>query len=103
MSELGIFIDESGNFEKDSSTNNNLSDLYIVSFLFHDKSISIEKGINSFEDFLLRNGLEKYSTIHTMPLIRMQKPYHIFNEDFKKVFLIRIIISQKLNIFCEFF
>ena len=92
MSELGIFIDESGNFEKDSSTNNNLSDLYIVSFLFHDKSISIEKGINSFEDFLLRNGLEKYSTIHTMPLIRMQKPYHIFNEDFRRKLFYRLFV-----------
>ena len=35
MSELGIFIDESGNFEKDKSSNNHLRDLYIVSFLFH--------------------------------------------------------------------
>ena len=37
MSELGIFIDESGTFEKSNSLNNNISDLYIVSFLFHDK------------------------------------------------------------------
>lgn len=43
MSELGIFIDESGTFEKNNSLNNNISDLYIVSFLFHDKSVSIEK------------------------------------------------------------
>ena len=82
MSELGIFIDESGNFEKDDSLNN-LKDFYIVSFLFHDKSSSIEKSLKSFEDFLLRNRLEKYSTIHSMPLIRMQKPYDIFNEDFR--------------------
>lgn len=73
MSELGIFIDESGTFEKSNSLNNNISDLYIVSFLFHDKSVSIEKGIKIFEDFLFRNGLDKHLPIHTMPLIRKQK------------------------------
>lgn len=67
MSELGIFIDESGTFEKSNSLNNNISDLYIVSFLFHDKSVSIEKSIKIFEDFLFRNGLDKHLPIHTMP------------------------------------
>ena len=99
MSELGIFIDESGNFEKDKSSNNNLRDLYIVSFLFHDKSVSIEKGIKNFEDFLFRNGLEKYSTIHSMPLIRMQKPYNIFNEDFRRKLFYRLFVLMcKLKI-----
>lgn len=45
MSELGIFIDESGVFEVNNHKNNNLKDLYIVSFLFHDKSILIDKPI----------------------------------------------------------
>ena len=43
MGELGIFIDESGFFETNISQDRNLKDLYIVSFLFHDKSISIKE------------------------------------------------------------
>ena len=75
MSELGIFIDESGNFEKDSSLKNKLADLYIVSFLFHNKAISINDDVENFENSLLNNGLNKNIAIHTMPLIRQQKPY----------------------------
>ena len=93
MSELGIFIDESGNFEKDNSVNNNkLRDLYIVSFLFHDKSISIERDIKNFEDFLFRNGLDKHLPIHTMPLIRKQKPYIIFNEELRRKLFYRLFV-----------
>ncbi|MBR1617769.1 hypothetical protein IJ670_06410 [bacterium] len=92
MSELGIFIDESGNFEKNNSVSNNLSDLYIVSFLFHDKSLSIDNGIKNFEDFLLRIGIDKHFPIHTMPLIRKQKPYNIFNEEFRRKLFYRLFV-----------
>ena len=69
MSELGIFIDESGIFETNHSQKNNLKDLYIVSFLFHNKSMPIDEDIKNFEKFLVENGFD------TMPLIRQQKPY----------------------------
>jgi len=92
MSELGIFIDESGNFEKNNSVNNNLSDLYIVSFLFHDKSISIENRVKDFEDFLQKNGLDKYFPIHSMPLIRMQKPYSIYDEELRRKLFYRLFV-----------
>lgn len=92
MSELGIFIDESGTFEKSNSLNNNISDLYIVSFLFHDKSVSIEKGIKNFEDFLFRNGLDKHLPIHTMPLIRKQKQYQVFNEELRRKLFYRLFV-----------
>ena len=99
MSELGIFIDESGNFEKNSVINDNLSDLYIVSFLFHDKSIAIDYGIKNFEDFLLRNGLNKHFIIHTMPLIRRQKPYSIFSENFRRKLFYRLFtLMNKLKL-----
>ncbi len=91
MSELGIFIDESGTFEKSNSLNN-ISDLYIVSFLFHDKSISIEKDIKNFEDFLFRNGLDKNLQIHTMPLIRKQKQYQVFNEELRRKLFYRLFV-----------
>jgi len=95
MSELGIFIDESGNFERNNSVNNNLKDLYIVSFLFHDKSISIDKDVKNFEDFLLRNGLDKHFPIHTMPLIRRQQPYIIFNEEFRRKLFYRLFVFMR--------
>jgi len=99
MSELGIFIDESGFFEINNSQNENLRDLYIVSFLFHDKSVSIEKGIKSFEDFLLRNGLNKNFPIHTMPLIRQKKPYQVFNEEFRRKLFHRLfVLMSKLKL-----
>ncbi len=84
MSELGIFIDESGIFETNNSQKDNLRDLYIVSFLFHDKSMSVEDDVKSFEKFLLSNGVDKQFPIHTMPLIRQQKPYTTLNRDIRR-------------------
>jgi len=76
MSELGIFIDESGTFEINNFQKDKLSDLYIVSFLFHNKSLQINDAIREFENFLLENGFDSQIPIHTMPLIRQQKPYY---------------------------
>lgn len=78
MSELGIFIDESGIFET-THKKNELRDLYIVSFLFHNKSQQIDKPIEEFEKFLVENGFDSQIPIHTMPLIRQQKPYSEFD------------------------
>ncbi len=75
MSELGIFIDESGILEINDSLKDKLRDLYIVSFVFHDKSIQIDRYIEEFENFLVENGFDSQIPIHTMPLIRQQKPY----------------------------
>ena len=75
MSELGIFIDESGIFETNNSNKDKLRDLYIVSFLFHNKSLLIDKHIQEFEKFLVENGFDAQIPIHAMPLIRQQKPY----------------------------
>lgn len=83
MSELGIFIDESGFFEK-SFTNINLKDLYIVSFLFHNKSLYIKDDIQNFENFLVGNGFKNQLPIHTMPLIRKQKPYNELDRETRK-------------------
>ncbi len=84
MSELGIFIDESGFFEKNHSININTRDLYIVSFVFHNKSLSINEDIKAFEQFLSDNNFEPNLPIHTMPLIRRQKPYVEFKREKRK-------------------
>ena len=102
MSELGIFIDESGFIEKNNSNNINLRDLYIVSFLFHNKSMLINNDIKVFEDFLIRSGFEHNLPIHTMPLIRQQKPYKYLNGDMRKKlfyhlyqFMLRLKLKHK--------
>ena len=83
MSELGIFIDESGCFDK-TYTNINLKDIYIVSFLFYTKSLHIEDDIKVFENFLFENGFKNQLPIHTMPLIRKQKPYNELDRETRK-------------------
>ena len=102
MSELGIFIDESGFFERNNSNNINVTDLYIVSFLFHNKSMSINDDIKTFENFLIENGFEQNLPIHTMPLIRQQKPYKDLDSDKRKKlfyhlyqFMLRLKIKHK--------
>ena len=102
MSELGIFIDESGFIEKDNSNNINVRDLYIVSFVFHNKSMVINKDVKTFEDFLAENGFERNLPIHTMPLIRQQKPYKYLNSDMRKKlfyhlyqFMLRLKLKHK--------
>lgn len=84
MSELGIFIDESGIFEANRSQKDNLKDLYIVSFLFHNKSTPIDDDIKAFESFLVQNGFNAQFPIHTMPLIRQQKPYTDLDGDMRR-------------------
>ncbi len=99
MSELGIFIDESGVFEVNNHKNNNLKDLYIVSFLFHDKSILIDKPITEFESFLIENNFDSEIPIHTMPLIRQQKPYlELDGNERRKLFHNLFQFMRKLKI-----
>lgn len=71
MSELSIFVDESGDFGK---VENN-SPYYLVSLVFHDQSDDIYQPIAALENALSYIETEqKY--IHTGPLIRREPPYH---------------------------
>ena len=99
MSELGIFIDESGVFEVNNHKNDKLRNLYIVSFLFHDKSILIDKPITEFENFLIDNNFDSKIPIHTMPLIRQQKPYlELDGNERRKLFHNLFQFMRKLRI-----
>lgn len=99
MSELGIFIDESGVFEINKSKNENLKDFYIVSFLFHDKSVEIDTPLSNFETYLHENGFDSQIPIHTIPLIRQQKPYlELDGNNRRKLFHILFQFMRKLNI-----
>ena len=99
MSELGIFIDESGFLEKDNIKNTAVRDLYIVSFLFLNNSLSIGDDIYAFENYLIENQFKSHLPIHTMPLIRKQKPYsEMDRETRKKLFHHLFQFMRKLKI-----
>lgn len=99
MSELGIFIDESGFFESNTFQKENLKDLYIVSFLFHNKSNPIDNDINIFENLLSENGFDSNFPIHTMPLIRGQKPYTNLNgRERRRIFKYLFQFIRKLKL-----
>lgn len=84
MSELGIFIDESGTIDGKNSNKDNLKDFYIVSFLFHDKSNNIKEEVTNLENCLNFYNLDLKFPIHTMPLIRQQKPYADLSSDIRR-------------------
>lgn len=99
MSELGIFIDESGIIDTNTIGNNNLRDFYIVSFLFHNKNTPIGAEVKQFELFLISNGFEPELPIHSMPLIRQQKPYSELNRDVRrKLFYHLFQLMRKLKL-----
>lgn len=67
---LSVFIDESG----DLGEYNEVTEFYIVSFVFHDQSNDISGHIEK-----LNNAVKQYSSmpfaIHTEPLIRREEIY----------------------------
>ena len=99
MNELGIFIDESGTFDVAEKDKNNLRDLYIVSFVFHNKSNNIHDEVIAFEQYLFNMGLTKNLPVHTMPLIRQQKPYkYMICDTRRKIFYKLFQFMRKLKL-----
>lgn len=70
MSELSIFVDESGDFGSYSPSN----PYYLFVMVFHDQANDIGPQIRGFEASLVENNLA-FSTIHTRPLLRHERPY----------------------------
>lgn len=70
MSELSIFIDESGDF----GVYDYKSPYYIVSMVFHDQSIDITEDIDKLEKQLSMIGYPNHC-IHVGPIVRMEGKY----------------------------
>ena len=70
MSELSVFIDESGDFGEYSSH----SPFYIITMVFHDQNISIESALIHLDHELTNLGLDGHC-IHTGPIIRKEEDY----------------------------
>ena len=67
MSELSIFIDESGDF----GPYDYRSPYYIITMVFHDQSVDISTPITKLEADLSNRGFPNHC-VHTGPIIRRE-------------------------------
>ena len=74
MSELSIFIDESGDF----GTYDIRSPYYIITMVFHDQSCDISEPIAKLRRDLSNLGIDPDHYVHTGPIIRREKEYEFF-------------------------
>ena len=79
MSELSIFIDESGDFGE----TRDVRDYYLVTFVFHDQNKDISSDISKLEEHirLLNYGIEY---IHTGPIIRKEDVFQDHSLDARR-------------------
>lgn len=97
MSELSIFIDESGDFGQYDYR----SPYYIVSMVFHNQKIDLSESIKKLEYELAYLNLEQHC-IHAGPIIRAEEEYHHMSiEDRKKVFKRMVGFVRKVDVRCE--
>ena len=78
MKILNIFIDKSGDF----GINDNASDLYVASFIYHSSLDNIEPFLNALNKRL--NKLQFTKMIHTADLIRHKGDYKDLSIDQRK-------------------
>ena len=71
MSDLSIFIDESGDFGDYEAH----CPFYIITMVFHDQSKPIDHEVNELKRHVLEQGLPSDHAIHTAPLVRREKEY----------------------------
>ena len=71
VSELSIFIDESGDF----GTYDIRSPYYIITMVFHDQSCDISEPIAKLRRDLSNLGIDPDHSVHTGPIIRREKEY----------------------------
>lgn len=67
MSELSVFVDESGDVGSQS-------DYYVLALVFHDQAHSIAENVHGLAETLRVSGLPE-GPIHTGPLIRREDEY----------------------------
>ena len=93
MSKLKIYIDESGDFGFTEKS----SELYVVSFVFHDTSKSLKAKMNFLNEKL--KSLNYNGMIHTADLIANRNDYVKMKlEDRKKIFSSLFYFALKCDI-----
>lgn len=71
MSELSVFIDESGDF----GPYEHHAPYYIITLVFHDQSFDISDQIKHLKRHLVEQGFAENHAIHSAPLIRRERDY----------------------------
>ena len=90
MSELSIFVDESGNFGSYVPS----IPYYLFTMVFHDQANDINPQIRDLETFLFSQGLN-FPTIHTRPLLRHEGLYKTLNIKQQRCLFSRLYIFAK--------
>ena len=67
MSELSVFVDESGDFGALAAH----CPFYIVSLVVHDQDEPIDAQLGRLEKVMRESGFDRYGPVHTAPLRRM--------------------------------
>ena len=71
MSELSVFVDESGDFGALAAH----CPFYIVSLVVHDQDEPIDAQLGRLEKVMRESGFDRYGPVHTAPLIRREAPH----------------------------
>ena len=99
MSELSIFIDESGDFGQYDYH----APYYIISMVFHDQALDLSSEINKLEYSLSNLNLEEHC-VHAGPIIRGEEEYrYMESEDRKKIFKRIMSFARNIDVKCESF
>lgn len=92
MSELSIFIDESGDCGRNS-------DFYLLTFVFHDQENTIDEQIARLSESLGQMGWTQSKALHTGPMVRKEDEYQNMSlQDRRKLFARLLGFSKKCDI-----
>ena len=91
---LGVFIDESG----DLGEYNEITEFYVISFVFHDQSNDISGQIERLNNSLKQYSIDQFA-IHTEPLIRREEVYENMNpKDRRNIFTKLFFFSMSSSV-----
>lgn len=95
MSELSIFIDESGDFGEVKER----PAYYLVTMVFHNQSVNISKEIVKLEESMRTSGFD-LDYIHTGPVIRREQVFEKYSlEERRKLLYKMLYFYNKCDIF----
>lgn len=95
MSDLSIFVDESGDFGKYSPYN----PYYLFTLVLHEQSFSISECLNDFEGKINAIGLEREHCFHAGPIIRKENDYKLLSLTERRKYLNMLVaLAKKLPI-----
>lgn len=91
MSELSIFVDESGDF----GTYEPHAPFYLFTLVFHNQDNSIAEQIKHLENSLADLGLDSKHCFHAGPIIRREEDYQNFSISERRKCLNKILTFAK--------